>query len=168
MRDVAPRSEMTATPAALPTTGAAEPSGVLTSELRPADETRRRGRALHQELAVRAGVSLLMLVFNELFTVAPAAHAVIRVTTLLGFLVNVPYYVAARTGRRPRLQVWIRMSMDVGFITAGIFAAGGVPAPAELRRFPGVALVPGLPVFPPALPPLPPPRARPVPAGGGG
>ena len=40
--------------------------------LPPAEETRRR-RALHQELAVRAGVALLMLIFNELFTVAPAA-----------------------------------------------------------------------------------------------
>src|SRR5256712_183734 len=139
MRDVAPRSEMTATPAALPTTGRGGPSGVLPPERRPADETRRRRRALHQELAVRAGVSLLMLVFNELFTVAPAAHAVIRVATLLGFLVNVPYYVAARTGRRPRLQVWIRMSMDVGFITAGIFAAGGLAAAQYLGVY---AIVP--------------------------
>src|SRR2546422_2722932 len=165
MRDVAPRSEMTATPAALPTTGAAEPSGVLTSELRPADETRRRRRALHQELAVRAGVSLLMLVFNELFTVAPAAHAVIRVTTLLGFLVNVPYYVAARTGRRPRLQVWIRMSMDVGFITAGIFAAGGGAAAPEPRVYPILPRFTGIPVFHPAPLVLTPLRTPAFPAG---
>jgi len=101
-----------------------------------AEETRRR-RALHQELAVRAGVALLMLAFNELFTMVPAAKGMIRLATLLGFLVNLPYYVAARSGRLRRLQAWIRMVMDVAFITAGLYAAATVVTWAVHEPRPG-------------------------------
>ena len=104
-----------------------------------ADETARRRRALRQEVAVRAGVALLMLIFNELLTVVPATKAVIRVAAVLGFFVNVPYYLAARSDWRRRLQAWIRMSMDVGFITAGLYAAGGLAASAYLGAY---AIVP--------------------------
>src|SRR5258707_4789796 len=86
-----------------------------------AEQTRRR-RALHQELAVRAGVALLMLVFNELCTMVPAAKGVIRLAALLGFLVNIPYYVAAHSGRLRRLQAWNRIVTDVAFITARLSA----------------------------------------------
>jgi len=103
-----------------------------------AEETRRR-RALHQELAVRAGVALLMLAFNELFTMVPAAKGMIRLAALLGFLVNLPYYVAARSGRLRRLQAWIRMVMDVAFITAGLYGAGGLAAAPYLGIY---AIVP--------------------------
>ncbi|HEV8586954.1 MAG TPA: ATP-binding protein [Methylomirabilota bacterium] len=138
MREIAPAHDpMTSPPA--PPAGAVEATEPVRPMPLPADEGRRRQRALHQELAVRAGVSLLMLVFNELFTVTLVAHGVIRVAALLAFLVNVPYYLAARTGRRRRLQVWIRMSMDVGFITAGIYAAGGLAAAQYLGVY---AIVP--------------------------
>ena len=111
---------------------------IPTRALPPAEETRRR-RALHQELAVRAGVALLMLVFNELFTVAPAAKGVIRLAALLGFLVNIPYYIAVRSGRLRRLQAWIRMVLDVALITAGLYAAGGLAAAPYLGIY---AIVP--------------------------
>ncbi len=111
---------------------------IPTRALPQAEETRRR-RALHQELAVRAGVALLMLGFNELCTMVPAAKGVIRLAALLGFVVNIPYYVAARAGRRRRLQAWIRMVMDVVFITAGLYAAGGLAAAPYLGIY---AIVP--------------------------
>jgi signal transduction histidine kinase len=103
------------------------------------DETSRRRRALHQELAVRVAVALLMLVFNELLTMAHAAQIVIRVAAVLGVLVNVPYYLAARADWRRRLQAWVRMGMDVGFITVGLYAAGGLGAAAYLGVY---AIVP--------------------------
>jgi len=105
----------------------------------PAADTGRRRRALHQELAVRAGVALLMLGFNEILTVAPAVKGFIRVAAVLGLLVNVPYYLAARSNWRRRLQAWVRMIMDVGFITAGLYAAGGLAASAYLAVY---AIVP--------------------------
>ncbi len=111
---------------------------IPTRALPQAEETRRR-RALHQELAVRAGVALLMLGFNELCTMVPAAKGVIRLAALLGFVVNIPYYVAARAGRLRRLQAWIRMVMDVVFITAGLYAAGGLAAAPYLGIY---AIVP--------------------------
>lgn len=103
------------------------------------DDTSRRRRAIHQELAVRAGVSLVTLAFNELLTAAPAARAVVRVAAAIGVLVNVPYYVAARSAWRRRLQAWLRMSVDVMLITTGLYAAGGLAAAAYLSVY---AIVP--------------------------
>jgi signal transduction histidine kinase len=103
------------------------------------DETARRRRAIHQELAVRAGVAVLMLVFNELLTGAPVARSVIRITAIIGLLINVPYYLAARFAWRRRVQAWVRMSADVGFITAGLYAAGGLAAAPYLTVY---AIVP--------------------------
>src|SRR3989442_4228981 len=144
MRDVPTSTEQTSTPAA---PGSPEPTPeTQTRALPQADETSRRRRALHQELAVRAGIALLMLVFNELLTMA-TAQGVIRVAALLGLLVNVPYYLAARSGRWRRLQALVRMAVDVGLITARLYAAGGLAAPPELRRLPDVAVVTGLLVF---------------------
>ena len=104
-----------------------------------ADEATRRRRALHQELAVRAGVAVLMFVSNELLTADPGARSVIQVVALLGLLVNVPYYVLGRSDWRRRRQAWIRMSMDVVFITIGLYAAGGLAASAYLGVY---AIVP--------------------------
>src|SRR2546427_12544895 len=128
MRDVPTSTEQTSTPVAA---GSAEPTPeTQTRALPQADEAPRRRRALHQELAVRAGIALLMLVSNELLTMMATAQGVIRVAALLGLFVNGPYYLAARSGRWRRLQAWVRMAMDVGLITAGLYAAGGLaPAP---------------------------------------
>ena len=107
--------------------------------LRAPDESSRRRRALRQELGVRAAVSVLMLVFNEVLATSAHAQAIIRVTAIIGLLVNVPYYLAARSEWRRRLQAWIRMSTDVAFITAGLYAAGGLAASADLAVY---AIVP--------------------------
>jgi len=73
MRDVPTSTEQTSTPAGA---GAAEAtSEIPTRALPQADETSRRRRALHQELAVRAGVALLMLVFNEFFNMVARRRA---------------------------------------------------------------------------------------------
>ena len=95
-----------------------------------ASETSRRRRALRQEVAVRATVALLMLVFNELLAVSAHTRDVIRAAAVVGFLVNVPYYLAARSEWRRRLQAWVRMSADVAFITVGLYASGGLAAAA--------------------------------------
>jgi signal transduction histidine kinase len=125
-----------------PTTAFAHPEGTPTVVPQPApavDEASRRRRAIHQELAVRAGVALLMLVFNEMLTVAPTARGVIRVAAIVSLLVNVPYYIAAHSAGRRRLQAWVRMSMDVVFITTGLYAAGGLAAAGYLAVY---AIVP--------------------------
>src|SRR5262249_57115494 len=116
---------------------AAQAGGTMPEILRRAarepDEASRRRRALHQELAVRAGVAVLMLIFNELLTITPQARTLIRIAAIVGLLINVPYYLAPRFGWRRRLQAWGRMSMDVAFITVGLRAAGG-PRGAGLWR----------------------------------
>jgi signal transduction histidine kinase len=102
-------------------------------------EKRVLRRALYQEIAVRAGVSLLLLLFNELFTVTAATRGVIRLTTTASLLVNGLYYLAALTERQLRLQAYVRMSCDVAFITAGLYAAGGLGAAAYVGVY---AIVP--------------------------
>jgi signal transduction histidine kinase len=115
------------------------PAASTPPALRAPDEGLRRGRALRQELAVRAGVSILMLVFNELLAASAYAQAIIRVTSVVGLLVNVPYYLAAHSRWRRRVQAWLRMSVDVALITAGLYAAGGLAASAYLGVY---AIVP--------------------------
>src|SRR3989449_6785569 len=136
MRDVPTSTEQTSTPAGA---GSPEPTpATQTRALPQADETARRRRALHQELAVRAGIALLMLVSNELLTMA-TAQGVIRVAALLGLLVTAPCSPAARWGRWRRLQAWIRMARDVGLIPAGLYAAGGLAGAKSLGVY---AIVP--------------------------
>jgi len=115
------------------------PAEITQPALHAPDEGSRRRRALRQELAVRAAVSLLMLVFNELLAASASAQAIIRVTSVVGLLVNVPYYLAANSRWRRRVQAWIRMGMDVALITAGLYAAGGLAASAYIGVY---ALVP--------------------------
>jgi signal transduction histidine kinase len=88
----------------------------------------RRARMLREELAVRIVVGLLILVFNELFAAAVETQVIVRATAIVAILLNGPYYLAMRTGRRGREQAHVRMSLDVMFITVGLYAAGGLAA----------------------------------------
>src|SRR5262249_513031 len=99
----------------------------------------RRRRALHQELAVRAAGAGLMLLFNELLAITPQARSLIRVAAIVGLLINVPYYLVARLDWGRRLQAWVRVRMDVAFLTVGIWAAGGLAAAAYVGVY---AIVP--------------------------
>ena len=98
------------------------PSGLGTTSL-----DKRQAR-LHQELLVRAVVATAVLVFNELFAFNHEAAAVIRFTALIGLGLNLPYALAARGGRSLRTQAYLRMLIDVGLTTAGLYGAGGLAA----------------------------------------
>ena len=98
------------------------PSGLGTTSL-----DKRQAR-LRQELLVRAVVATAVLVFNELFAFNHEAAAVIRFTALIGLGLNVPYALAARGGRSLRTQAYLRMLIDVGLTTAGLYGAGGLAA----------------------------------------
>ncbi|HEV8617262.1 MAG TPA: ATP-binding protein [Methylomirabilota bacterium] len=90
--------------------------------------TERRRRLLREEFAVRIAVGVLILVFNELFAVAAETQVVVRTTAVIAILLNGPYYLAMRTERWGREQAYVRMSLDVMFITVGLYAAGGLAA----------------------------------------
>ena len=98
------------------------PSGLGTASLD------KRQASLRQELIVRAAVAISVLVFNELFAFSHEAAAVIRLTALLGLGLNLPYALAVRGGRSLRAQAYLRMLMDVGLMTAGLYGAGGLAA----------------------------------------
>jgi two-component system, NtrC family, sensor histidine kinase HydH len=108
------------------------------------EEGSRRKRALHQELIVRLSVGALILLFNEFFTVAPHARAVIRMTTLAALVLNLPYFLAAQTGVAVRAQAYVRMCLDILFITAGLYAAGGLAAAQYLAVYTIVAVYTGM------------------------
>ena len=93
-------------------------------------EAARRRRQLRQELVARASVAATIFVFNEAWF-APDAEAVrglIRLVTVVVFVVNGPYYLAARTGVGVREQAYTRMFGDVLFVTLGLYAVGGLAA----------------------------------------
>jgi signal transduction histidine kinase len=89
---------------------------------------RHRERQLHQEIAVRIGVSAIVLVCTALFALEREVTSVIRITALIGLVVNLPYVIAARRGRARREQAYIRLLVDVALTTAGLYGAGGLAA----------------------------------------
>jgi signal transduction histidine kinase len=96
-----------------------------------------RLRGLRQELAVRAAVSALILLFNELFGIGPnpAGDVALRTLAIASLLLNVPYYLIARTGWRPRVQAYVRMLVDITVVTAGLYDAGGLAAAQDLSVY---------------------------------
>jgi len=94
---------------------------------RPSASERRR-RQLHQEFAVRVTVAALLLVFNEVVASDHTISAIIRLTTLLSLVLNVPYYLAIRTGVALRAQAYARTFIDVALTTMGLYGAGGLGA----------------------------------------
>jgi signal transduction histidine kinase len=81
-------------------------------------------------MAVRISISVLVFLFNELFAaiLVGGINHVVRWTAVVSALLNVPYYLAARAGRLPRTQAYVRMLLDVAFITVGLWSAGGLAA----------------------------------------
>ena len=108
-------------------------------------KTRRRHRLLVQELVVRAVVSILVLVFDELMTVVLKLNTspVIRFTALVGLLINLPWLIAARTGRARHAQAYARMLTDIGLLTLGLYGAGGLSAAPYLGVYTLVSLYAG-------------------------
>jgi two-component system sensor histidine kinase HydH len=125
-----------------------EPRPDAVIPLAPAREEReerpRRKRALRQELIVRLLVGALILLFNEFFTVAADARGIIRVTALIALALNLPYFLAAHTGVASRAQAYVRMCLDIVFITVGLYAAGGVAAAQYVAAYTIVAVYTGM------------------------
>jgi signal transduction histidine kinase len=94
----------------------------------PPSEPERRRRRLRQEFAVRITVTSLILVANELLALDHVTGSVIRLFAMLGLALNVPYYLAIRTGVRLRTQAYVRMLLDVALTTGGLYGAGGLGA----------------------------------------
>ena len=89
---------------------------------------RRRRRRLRQEFAVRVTVTSLLLLFNEAVASDHAMSSIIRLTAFIGLVLNVPYYLAIRTGVALRAQAYVRMLVDVTLTTVGLYGAGGLGA----------------------------------------
>jgi len=106
----------------------------------------RHHRRLIQELAVRASVSLAVLVFDIIFdvTTVGGGNRIVRSAALLGVLVNVVYYAAARAAPGARIQAYLRMLIDVELITLGLYGAGGLAAAPYLGVYAVVPVYAGL------------------------
>jgi signal transduction histidine kinase len=106
----------------------------------------RHRRRLLQELALRAGVGVLVLAFDYAFEVGGVhgGNPALRLVALLGIALNGPYYLAAATRWRLRGQAYARMLVDVVFITLGLAAVGGLAAAAFVGVYTIVPLYAGL------------------------
>jgi signal transduction histidine kinase len=111
-----------------------------------ADPGERQHRRLIQELAVRASVALAVFVFDIIFDVASfgSGNRIVRLTALIGLLVNLVYYAAARYAPAPRMQAYVRMVIDVELITLGLYGAGGLAAAPYLGIYAVVPVFAGL------------------------
>src|SRR2546430_2220017 len=96
--------------------------------LPPPQAGERRRRRLRQEFAVRVTVTSLLLLFNEAVVADHVMSSIIRLTAFIGLVLNVPYYVAIRTGVVLRAQAYVRMLVDVALTTIGLYGAGGLGA----------------------------------------
>ena len=104
----------------------------------PADRQFRRRLRLYQELTVRGGVALVIVAFQLVFPVEPAAFSrCISLLALLGLFLNGPYFLAARNGQAFRAQAYVRMLIDVLLLSVGLYFAGGIAA----AHFVGVYLI---------------------------
>src|SRR5712691_1288677 len=101
----------------------------------------RHHRRLIQELGVRASVALAVLVFDVFFdlTTSGGGNRIVRMTALIGLVVNFVYYAAARVWPGARIQAYVRMLLDVELITLGLYGAGGLAAAPYLGVY---AIVP--------------------------
>ena len=96
--------------------------------LPPPQAGERRRRRQRQEFAVRVTVTSLLLLFNEAVVADHVMSSIIRLTAFIGLVLNVPYYVAIRTGVVLRAQAYVRMFVDVALTTIGLYGAGGLGA----------------------------------------
>jgi signal transduction histidine kinase len=118
---------------ALDATGANGAAKVASSE------SQRRREGLRQEITVRVIVAAVVLAFNQLFDLEPETASIIRLTALIGLVMNLPYLLAIRTGRALRAQAYFRTLADVALTTAGLYGAGGLGAAQYLGIY---AIVP--------------------------
>jgi signal transduction histidine kinase len=110
------------------------------------ERERRRHRRLVQELVVRALTAAAVLIFDTFFDLAMGGTGshMVRTVALVGLLLNVPYYFAARRGRFGRAQAYARMLVDVELMTLGLYAAGGLTAAPFLGVYAIVPVYAGL------------------------
>jgi signal transduction histidine kinase len=99
---------------------------------RPEDDAiyraQRRDLRLRQELLVRAGVAVLILIFNEAAGVAGQPDPEIRTAALVGLGLNGPYYLLAHWVPWRRAQAYGRLLGDVALLTWGLYGGGGLAA----------------------------------------
>jgi PAS domain S-box-containing protein len=112
------------------------------------DATARPGRhrqRLSQELTIRAGVALVIVLFLIVFPIEPIDIArQISLVALSALLLNAPYYLAARSGRGFRVQAYVRMFIDVLLLSVGLYLAGGIAAAPYLCVYLIVAIYAGI------------------------
>ena len=106
----------------------------------------RHHRRLIQELTVRASVALAVLLFDVIFDLATAGggNRIVRMTALIGLIVNLVYYAAARVAPGARIQAYVRMLIDVELTTLGLYGAGGLAAAPYLGVYAVVPVFAGL------------------------
>src|SRR5712691_9462966 len=111
----------------------------------PFAKPRRHQRLFMQELAVRASVAIIILVFAELTTVVIGlvVSPIIRLAALAGLLINVPWMLLVRAAGMGRVLPYGRMLTDIALLTLGLYGAGGLAAAPYLGVYTLVSLYAG-------------------------
>jgi signal transduction histidine kinase len=98
----------------------------------PDDAVYRQRRHLtraRKEFLVRSAVTLFLLACAEGLDVGSTrGEPIIRMAIGLGVLLNVPFYLLARTDTASRLTAHVRMLTDIALVTVLLYGAGGPAA----------------------------------------
>lgn len=107
---------------------------------------RRRLSQFNMEALIRTAVCLVILLFNEAVGIAVGARGslVLRTVAVVGILLNGAYYLGLSSGRYVRPQAYLRIAIDVGLTTVGLYEAGGLAAAPYLGIYTIIAVYAGL------------------------
>lgn len=117
-----------------------------TAAAAPAADIERRHGRLVQELLVRGAVAAAVLLFDRVFDLVTGGHGNrgVAAAALAGLLLNLVYYLAARTGGALRVQAYLRMLVDVALVTIGMAAVGVGAASQYLSIYAIIPIYAGL------------------------
>src|SRR3989441_1678297 len=111
----------------------------------PASREFRRRLRLYEEITIRGLVALVIVAFQIVFPIEPAAVARrVSLIALVGLFLNGPYFLAARSGRAYRAQAYARMLVDILLLSIGLYLAGGLAAAQFLGVYLIVAIYAGI------------------------
>lgn len=92
---------------------------------------------------MRAAVAVLVIGFDAIAG-AEQSHRSLRALGLAGLCLNLPYFIAAESLGWRRAQAYVRMLIDVGLVTAGLHAVGGLAAAPYVAIYAVIVLYAGL------------------------
>jgi signal transduction histidine kinase/ActR/RegA family two-component response regulator len=122
--------------------------GLPTPEDREPASSQQRRDTIAIELGARTVLAIAILAFHHGYEAVAGERIapVVQWAALLAIVLNVPYYLAARTGCCRRGQAYARLTIDLLLVTAGLYGFGALQAGAYIGLYAPIVLAAGFTV----------------------